>query len=213
MRYKDNSIRNWFSHRFLWRLLLCTVLFMAPGSMFNVAHAQPTIKGNVYGGGREGDTGGNTTVTVCAVDLDGDVFGGARQANVGGSAFVHINGDKMSDDILINHIYGGNDISGTIGASENVPAAMTKAADNGITPETGDDAGKNTKNYSAFVLTTKERTVTSTGENPVTTQPYKIYIGQLFGGGNGDYTYTNSEGNPLMADGKYIVKSGMPCYY
>ena len=208
MRYKDTNIRNWFSHRFLWRLLLCAVLFMAPCSMFNVAHAQPTIKGNVYGGGSEGDTGGNTTVTVYAVDLDGDVFGGARQANVGGSAFVHINGDKMSDDILINHIYGGNDISGTIGASENVPAAMTKAADNGITPETGDDAGKNTKNYSAFVLTTKERTVTSTGENPVTTQPYKIYIGQLFGGGNGDYTYTNSEGNPLMADGKYIVKSG-----
>ena len=195
MRYKDNSIRNLFSHRFLWRLLLCAVLFMAPGSMFNVAHAQPKIHGNVYGGGSEGDTGGNTTVTVCAVDLDGDVFGGARQAHVGGRAFVHINGEKMSDDILINYVFGGNDVAGTIGASidktsSTIPDELTKAVANGITSDKGDGEGKNKKNeneYSAFVLTTKE--------NPG--KDYKIFIGQLFGGGNGDYDYTS----PKLSDG------------
>ena len=52
---------------------------------------------------------------------------------------------------------------------------------------------QNTKKYSAFVLTTKERTVTEgTGESATTTQPYHIFIGQLFGGGNGDYDYTST---------------------
>ena len=47
--------------------------------------AQIVIKGYVYGGGNAGDTGGNTTVTVRAGDLN-RVFGGARMANVGGRA-------------------------------------------------------------------------------------------------------------------------------
>ena len=119
MTYKDQNIRDLFSHTFLWRLLLCAAVLCCPCSTFNTAHAQPTIKGNVYGGGQKGDTGGNTTVTVCAVDLDGSVFGGAAMADVGGRAFVHIDGENMSDDILINKIYGGNDIAGTIGASIN----------------------------------------------------------------------------------------------
>ena len=199
MRYKDINIRNLLSHTFVWRLLLCAVLFIAPCStMFNTAHAQPKIYGNVYGGGNDGDTGGNTTVTVCAVDLDGSVFGGAREANVGGRAFVHINGEKMSDDILINYVFGGNDIAGTIGASidkqsSTIPDELTEAVANGITDdETGDGGGKNKKNkngYSAFVLTTKE--------NP--DKDYKIYIGQLFGGGNGDYTYTK-DGNDFIVN-------------
>ncbi len=164
--------------------------------------AQITIGGNVYGGGNAGDTDGNTKVTVHAGDLQ-NVYGGARQANVGGHAFVNIDGKHMSDNIVINYVYGGNDIAGKVGESieetNPIPTELTDAAANGITPAEGEtNAGKNTKKYSAFVLTTKERTVTTgTGESASTTQPYHIFIGQLFGGGNGDYDY-RSPGSPYL---------------
>lgn len=129
--------------------------------------AQIVIGGNVYGGGNAGDVGGNTSVSVYAGDLN-RVFGGARMADVGGSASVHIDGEHMTDDILINYVYGGNDIAGTITTS-------------------------------ASVQTTPERKeMTGTGNETVTTQPHNIFIGQLFGGGNGDYDY--SEGSDY--DGK-----------
>ena len=174
-----------------------------------MTQAQINIGGNVYGGGNAGDTGGGTKVTVRAGDIDGSVFGGARQANVGGSAFVHIDGEHMSGDILINYVYGGNDIAGTIGASAELPSELTEAVENGIT----DEAGKNKNSYNAFVLTTKERTVTEgTGQSANTTQPYKMYIGQLFGGGNGDYTYTEAqtagEGSEAVTTTTYYAKSG-----
>ncbi|MCR5644274.1 MAG: hypothetical protein K6G32_13190, partial [Prevotella sp.] len=66
--------------------------------------AQITIGGNVYGGGNAGDTGGNTKVTVHAGDLN-SVYGGARQANVDGHAFVNVDGEHMSDNIVINYVY------------------------------------------------------------------------------------------------------------
>jgi len=149
----------------------------------NTLQAQITIGGNVYGGGNKGDLTGTTEVVVCAGDIQGNVFGGARQANVGGSAFVNIDGEHMSGDILINCVYGGNDIAGTIGTADDLPDDLLQTTENGI---------DNT--YNAFILSTPERTVT-TGEGPgaVTTQPYKIYLGQLFGGGNGDYDYTSDD--------------------
>ena len=150
-----------------------------------VSQAQINIGGNVYGGGNEGNTGGGTSVTICAGDIQGNVFGGACQANVGGSAFVNIDGEHMSGDILINRVFGGNDVAGTIGTSATLPTGLTEATDNGINAT-----------YNAFVLTTPERKVTTTtGEPPsqvtTTTQPYKMYMGQLFGAGNGDYDYTS----------------------
>ena len=130
------------------------------------AQAQITIGGNVYGGGNAGDMNGKTSVTVRAGDINGSVYGGARQANVGGHTFVNIDGENMSGDILINYVYGGNDIAGTIGTSilptktvekinqatseityEEVPL-LTKAEENGI-----DDS------YNSLVLTTKEKMV------------------------------------------------------
>ena len=182
------------------RLLLIVAMFNVHGSWFNV-YAQINIGGNVYGGGNAGNTGGKTTVTVRAGDIDGSVFGGARQANVGGSAFVHIDGEHMSGDILINYVYGGNDIAGTIGASTTLPEGLTEAVENGIT----DEAGKNKNSYNAFVLTTKERTeTTGTGDEATTTQPYKMYFGQLFGGGNGDYIYSNKTEETV--EGKTIAR-------
>ena len=97
------------------------------------AEAQIVIGGHVYGGGNAGNTGGNTTVTVHAGDLN-RVFGGARMANVGGRAFMHIDGANASSYIVINRLYGGNDIAGTIGASDDdLPEPIVQhAATNGI---------------------------------------------------------------------------------
>ncbi len=162
------------------------------------AQAQIHIGGNVYGGGNAGDLTGSTSVTVRAGNLEGSVFGGARQANVGGNTFVHVDGEHISGDITINYVYGGNDISGTVGnnseATRTVPAELQKATANGI-----DDS------YDAFTLVTPERTVTSTtgeGGQAVTTtsQPFSIFIGQMFGGGNGAYDYRagTAETNPYF---------------
>ena len=184
------------------RLLSChlrcilTLLFFI--GHFSWSVAQIKIGGNVYGGGNAGDMTGNTSVTVSAGDIQGNVFGGARQANVGGHAYVDIDGEHMSDNIVINHVYGGNDIAGTVGESiqetDPIPSELTEAVSNEITAT----AGTNTKQYSAFVLTTPERkvtTTTGTGNNTTTTttQPYHLFIGQVFGGGNGNYDYDSDD--------------------
>ena len=144
----------------------------------SMVHAQVVIGGNVYGGGNEGNVNGKTTVTVREGDIDGSVFGGARQANVGGRAFVNIDGENMSGDIIINRVYGGNDIAGTIGTSAEKPF-VTKV-----------DTIDNT--YNAFVLMTREKNSVTDSQGEITS-PYSIFIGQIFGGGNGEYDY--SEGS------------------
>ena len=101
-------------------LLLCTA----------VAKAQIKIGGNVYGGGNHGEVKGSTKVTVYQGDLN-KVFGGARMANVGGNTYVNIDGANASDYMLINHVYGGNDIAGTIGTAAAVNEALpTELANN-----------------------------------------------------------------------------------
>lgn len=164
------------------------------------AQAQISIRGNVYGGGNEGNLGGGTNVVIRSADINGSVYGGARLANVGGATFVNIDGEHMSGDILINYVYGGNDIAGTIGMSTALPTVEVKTTD----PTTHEETTTQTplliraseygidNTYNALILTTKEKTVTTgAGQSEKTTQPYKIYIGQLFAGGNGDYTYEN----------------------
>ena len=147
------------------RKILTTILFLCLSAL--LVQAQIKIGGSVYGGGNAGNLGGKTSVTIYAGDLN-EVYGGARQANVGGSAFVNIDGEHISSAILINKVYGGNDISGTIGTSETMP----------ITPQTESID----KTYNAFIKTTAERNEAGDGN--------KIFIGQLFGGGNGAYDYS-----------------------
>ena len=108
------------------------------------------------------------------INISGKVFGGARQANVEGHAYVSIGAEKH--DVVINAVYGGNDISGTIGSSTK-PIGV----DNG-NHITGLD------NYNSFVRTDKE----SDGKH--------LFIGQLFGGGYGNYDYKNG-----TESGKYKV--------
>ena len=142
--------------------------------------AQITIGGNIYGGGNAGDTKGNTNVTVYAGDLN-RVFGGAQKADVGGHSFVHIDGEHASNYVLINHVYGGNDVSGVIGNNsgleKSVPEEIKKATENLVD-----------ESWNAFVrISTKMNGDVAADNNQ------KIYIGQLFGGGNGAYDYTSEK--------------------
>ena len=147
--------------------------------------AQITIDGNIYGGGNAGDTKGNTNVTVYAGDLN-RVFGGAQKADVGGHAFVHIDGEHASDYVLINHVYGGNDVSGIIGNNseliKSVPEEIKKDSDNLVD-----------ESWNAFV-----RISSKMNGDVVAEDNQKIYIGQLFGGGNGAYDYDSDK----LSDGE-----------
>lgn len=166
-----------------WGLLLVLSI-----GTFIHADAQLVIGGNVYGGGDMGDVKGSTSVQVLSGllgtdDLEnpgGSVFGGARMANVGGSALVDIDGANATDYILINRVYGGNDISGTIGSyaeageSDKFPTSvLSDAAHDGV------DA-----TWNAFVH------ISDGGVSK------PIYIGQVYGGGNGDYDY-DSDNSPF----------------
>lgn len=154
------------------------------------AQAQITIGGSVYGGGNAGNTGGNSKVTVYAGNLHA-LFAGARMANIGGYSFVHLDGEHASDYILIDYVYGGNDIAGTIGTSEEIPTELTKVITDGMTEE--QKKGKNTidNTWNAFV-----RISTKMDGDKEADDAQKIYIGQLFGGGNGYYTYEPQPSGP-----------------
>ncbi len=110
-----------------------------------------------------------TTPTITGVRIGGSVFGGARQADINGHTFVKIG--AQNHDVIINAVYGGNDISGTIGYS-------TKP--NGV--DTNNHLNTTELNtYNAFVRTEKE------------TNSKHLFIAQLFGGGYGDYNYADTD--------------------
>ena len=192
--------------------------------------AQVQIGGNVYGGGNKGEVKGSTSVTVLNGDIGaavdslaerpmspprGKVFGGARMANVGGNTFVNIDGEHATGYIIINHVFAGNDIAGTIGTAaavgEKVPAELTEikkgiADANNLRKNAVDSTFNSyvrisTKTASAAVYYTAEE-IAAAGENDAAygksifdvktpavpaLDAEKIYIGQLFGGGNGDF--------------------------
>ena len=170
--------RNSFFKLFLMMMVLCgSVMIHAQETPTDLPGAVQNIKigGNVYGGGNAGNTGGSANVTVRMGDIDGNVFGGARMANVAGSTFVNIDGEHAPDNtfILINRVYGGNDIAGTIGTSTTIPTELTETGENQITNA-----------WNTFVRVSSA----SEGSNQ------RGYIGQLFGGGNGEYFYNNNSG-------------------
>ena len=106
------------------------------------------------------------TVTQAQINIQGSVFGGARQANVGGETNVNIGAEKH--DVIINAVFGGNDISGIVGEEDEGVDAHVTTTENGK----------------------------------------KLFIGQLFGGGNGDYIYKDGNGHDLKdSNDKYIVKN------
>ena len=146
----------------------------------NVTITNGTIVGNVYGGGNVAALMGKTHVVLQGGDFQGNVFGGARMANIFGYSHVNVDGQNAENNLIVNGVYGGNDISGNINKPSGVwqwvtalmkPTDLVKADDYGIT-----DA------YNAFVQVTPQ--------NADEANRKKLYIGQLYGGGNGAYDYT-----------------------
>ena len=169
-----------------------------------VAQAQITIGGSVYGGGNAGNTGGQTKVTVHAGDIN-EVFGGARMANVEGSAFVHIDGEHASNYIIINKLFGGNDIAGTIGTSTTLPTKIVSSVPINLLTKTEENHIDNT--WNAFVRISTKMT-TNAQNQLVPDETQKTYIGQLFGGGNGEYYYKDVDNKHNIYKSEKDYKDG-----
>ena len=153
-------------------------MFIVQCSMFN-ALAQIKVGGNVYGGGNMGNVDGSTKVTVKKGDLN-KVFGGARMANVGGNAYVNIDGAHATGYTVINYVFGGNDIAGTIGTAEAVGETLPAELEDNA------DGVDNTWNTYVHLSSKMSDPETLASDNQ------KTYIGQLYAGGNGDYFYDSS---------------------
>ena len=181
--------------------IICSMLLLALTSV----KAQVYIGGQVYGGGNHGNVNGSTSVTVKEGNIH-QVFGGARMANVGGNAYVHIDGKHATGYTVIDYVYGGNDVSGTIGTAKAINKSVpTEIAGN----KDGVDDTWNTYIHLSTKTSPKSFTRTALNTDTVDVDNQKIYIGQLFGGGNGNFTYTDDEGNPLRDnEGNYIVMEG-----
>ena len=231
--------------------------------------AQIKIGGNVYGGGNHAEVRGSSRVTVTAGDIgavldpsvkgnledpQGRVFGGARMADVKGSSFVHIDGENATDYILINYVFGGNDIAGHIGTAkavgDTIPEELTevKREEADLTNEKLNTVDKTFNSYVRVSTKTAytaaeiaaatagdpaygktagvpdhytQEEITAAALNPDAdaygkttddikppTNAKKIYIGQLFGGGNGDYTYLDENGDSLRDGDDYVAEQG-----
>ena len=148
----------------------------------SVTVQQGTLQGNVYGGGNQGNLNGNANVELKGGTIQGDVFGGARMADISGRTYVHINGEEAVSALIVKAVYGGNDISGTIGTGGDVPFTASNTTINNT--------------WNAFIRATKNNA-------------YPIIIGSLYGGGNGAYEYIeNGEGFKVtLGNATYTVNN------
>ena len=175
------------------------------------AMGQIKIGGNVYGGGNHGNVEGSSSVRVRAGEIN-KVFGGARMANVGGKAYVNIDGEHATDNMTIGSVYGGNDVAGTIGTdtvprkSEAHPEGLTNVLTGAETKESNPKKNAIDNTWNAFVRTSRSK-MADPDDNTKEIEKYWITIGSLFGGGNGDFIYTDENGDSLRdASGNYIVQ-------
>ena len=191
-------LHNIFRRKALMRLLLFAVTLNVQFSIFNL-HAQTTtsepefkitIGGNVYGGGNEGNTEGNTNVTIRTGQIK-NVFGGARMADVDGRAYVNIDGEHGSGVILISAVYGGNDIAGTVGKEVNPNDTLVDKVPTGLKDvlKKGNPGNPDTETSKKNVI--NNSWVAFVQSSPRSTENDKncILVGSVFGGGNGDYDY------------------------
>ena len=84
-----------------------------------------TIYQNIYGGGNQAELGGNTSVVLRGGDLRGSIFGGARMADIQGYSDVFVDATNIKTDLVVNYIYGGNDISGSINGEQTINGIIT----------------------------------------------------------------------------------------
>lgn len=145
-----------------------------------------TIYNNIYGGGNQADLMGSTAVILQDGTLYGSAFGGARMANIFGHAYVNLDGEHVPNGktLIVPAVYGGNDISGTIATSNDW--AWTNPG-MPFTPKLEEGSINVINNsWAAFVRSTNAEVSRN-----------NIFVGTLYGGGNGDYEYT--------ADNKLIL--------
>lgn len=162
-------------------------------SAFVFGHSHLNINGgtmlqNVYGGGNRADLMGSTTVVLRGGTLNGSLFGGARLADIAGYSFVNIDGTNATNNLIVKAVYGGNDIAGNISSSNKWDWTSSPVLPSVLTYANSTQENKNLfKNYNAFVYASPEA------------QDKHIFIGQVFGGGNGDYEYTtNAQDNQKL---------------
>lgn len=158
-----------------------------------------TIVQNVYGGGNEAELIGTTNVNLKGGDIQATVYGGARVANIYGYSLVNINGANAANDMVIGAVYGGNDIAGNITIpsgtnwswirGDNLTLPTLNA--NATLPKSSDGYGID-KSWNAFVVSSHSA-------------QHKVYVAQLYGGGNGEYTYSGNAGNETMSELKERV--------
>ena len=179
-----------------------------------------TIWNNVYGGGNQADLIGPAATRLDAGTIYGNVFGSARMADLMGYCNVDIASDPLNTDPLyVKAVYGGNDISGMSANLARVFPNVTRQGNptwtwiNSIPAFAGKattvfDGTAQWKPYKESIknVTYGDITVqvksnlngaintTNIWNNTVTSHsvPGKsTFIGNLFAGGNGDYTYTD----------------------
>ena len=173
-----------------------------------------TIYNNVYGGGNRADLIGVSTAILDGGTIYGSVFGSARMADVYAHSAVAINTDDSNPNSLFVHsVYGGNDIAGKAGGS----IAMTKIMTPGCNwmswfTQFGPEAMKARKlledkpgfmaDGAKYYYNGKETSITDNdaiNRNNVwnswvtTGRAYDkpVFIGSLYGGGNGAYDYVD----------------------
>jgi len=145
---------------------------------------------HIYGGGKKADLTGNANVNVFGGVIRVNVYGGSRLADVNGYAYVHVfDNDKTSASPILGTVYGGNDIGGNVRNTANAyPAFYTTLA----------AADKPSQVPSAFV---------HISQAAVEKQPY---IGNVFGGSDGGYTYvaTASGYDVTLPKNRYVPDMG-----
>lgn len=156
---------------------------------------QNAIWGSVYGGGRMGDVVQKSQLTdyVCKKQVStyvrvnsgmvNYVFGGARMANVEGPTMVNIEDQSHGHfHTIVGHVYGGNDLSGTIKRTTFKPAYSNDSI---------------TANCHVRVY-----------ENPHEDGTYSGFplVVELYGGGNGNYG--NADKNGVYTDGAVMTRNG-----
>ncbi|MBR5846540.1 MAG: hypothetical protein IKY72_01915 [Bacteroidaceae bacterium] len=154
------------------------------------ATAEIVIGGNVYGGGNVGDlkksetAEGSTKVVLKAGSIKGSVYGGARMADVEGHTYVNIDGAGQTGKLLVNAVYGGNDIAGTIGTVGTSELTV----------------GTSEQPFKPKAPSLEKSSLNAVLYATPNTQ-YPMIIGSLYGGGNGAYDYDYDD-----EKGTYTVK-------
>ena len=152
-------------------------------------NSEVVIKGgqiaqNVYGGGNEANLIGHTKVHLLGGDIRArGVFGGARMADIYGYSYVFIDGQNLRDSLVVNSIYGGNDVSGDIETSVTWEWTKPTCANMALPFNALNNTIDGT--WNAFVRTTNPDKEDGTG--------MKVFIGQVYGGGDGSYDYQLKE--------------------